>query len=569
MTHRITIFSLPILVLLVPAAARAATDLRGESAITAVTVFPGRAEVVRAVEVSLPAGQSTVVVDGLPASLILQSIRVRGTADGGLLIGSVETKPHFTEGVVRAEERALRAELEVLRDQRRGLDNRVAAARIQLKFIEAIGRDGPRIIDEEIAQGRFDPEAWKKAIGLIGVGSAGAFEQIHKAEIEKRELQKKIAQTERRLNQVRTGRSATVTARVNVETQGPAKARLRVSYQLPGASWRPLYDARLNSTTGQTGLVQIGEVRQHTGEDWSGVALTLSTARPAASARLPELQPWFVDFMQPPGLYRFGQDKAESELSVLRSMQKSQDALQISRERMANAPNAVTGGAGGTPVESKPITAQVVAGEFAAQYRIPGAANVPSDKAPHKFVITERVFEAKLAVRTVPKIAPQAYLYGEITYEGDAPLLPGPVSVFRDEAFIGTSAVAMLRPGEDFKLSFGVYDKVRVEYRLETGERSREGIINRNRRMERRYLIKVSNHHKRAMEITVLDQLPVPQDEDIEVELLRASTKVSERDVDDRKGVLAWRNTYEPGEERIIKFGYAVTYPEDHMVPGF
>ena len=563
MIHRISIYSLSILVLLAPAAARAAVDVRGESAITAVTVFPGRAEIVRTVEVSLPAGQSTVVIDGLPASLIPQSIRVRGTADGALLIGSVESKPHFTEGVVREEERALRAELVSLRDRRRGLDDRIAAARIQLKFIEAIGRDGPRIIDEKIAQGRFDPEAWQKALGLIGTGSAGAFEQIHKAEIEKRELHKKIAQTERRLNQVRTGRTATVTARINVATQRPAKARLEVSYQLPGASWRPLYDARLNSTTGETRLVQIGEVRQHTGEDWSNVALTLSTARPAASARLPELQPWFVDFVQPLGLFSM-RGKAESEVSVLRSMQKSQDALQSSRERMAEP-----SGVAGFLVAAKPVTAQVVAGEFAAQYRIPGAANVPSDKAPHKFVIAERTFEAKLAVRTVPKIAPQAYLYGEITYEGDAPLLPGPVSVFRDEAFIGTSAVPMLRPGEDFKLSFGVDDKVRVSYRLETGQRSREGIFNNNRRMERRYLIKVANHHKRAMEITVLDQLPVPQDEDIEVELLRTSTKVSERDVEDRKGVLAWRGTYKPGEERIIKFGYAVTYPVDHMVPGF
>ncbi len=565
MIHRISIYSLSILVLLAPAAARAAIDVRGESAITAVTVFPGRAEVVRTIEVSLPAGQSTVVIDGLPASLIPQSIRVRGTADGALLIGSVESKPHFTEGVVREEERALRAELEALRDRRRGLDDRIAAARIQLKFIESIGRDGPRIIDEEIAQGRFDPEAWQKAIGLIGAGSAGAFEQIQKAEIEKRELHKKIAQTERRLNQVRTGRTATVTARINVETQSPAKARLRVSYQLPGASWRPLYDARLNSETGETRLVQIGEVRQHTGEDWSGVALTLSTARPAASARLPELQPWFVDFVQPPIIYGSVQDKAESELSVLRSMQKSPDVLQMPMGRMASEPDAGTG----TSVASRPITAQVVAGEFAAQYRIPGAANVPSDKAGHKFVIEERTLNAKLAVRTVPKIAPQAYLYGEITYEGDAPLLPGPVSVFRDEAFIGTSAIAMLRPGEDFKLSFGVDDKVRVSYRLETGERSREGIFNEDRRMERRYLIKVANHHKRAMEITVLDQLPVPQDEDIEVELLKTSTKVSERDVDDRTGVLAWRGTYKPGEERIIKFGYAVTYPVDSTIPGF
>ena len=55
----------------------------------------------------------------------------------------------------------------------------------------------------------------------------------------------------------------------------------------------------------------------------------------------------------------------------------------------------------------------------------------------------------------------------------------------------------------------------------------------------------------------------------IEAALLRGSTKVSERDVDKRKGVLAWRVTYEPGETRTIKFGYAVSYPNGQAVPGF
>ncbi len=141
--------------------------------------------------------------------------------------------------------------------------------------------------------------------------------------------------------------------------------------------------------------------------------------------------------------------------------------------------------------------------------------------------------------------------------------------MFRDGAFVGTSAIPMLRPGEEVTLSFGVDDKVRVDYRLETGQRSSEGLITKHLRLERRYLIEVTNHHARAMEIAVLDQLPVPRDAAIEVALLRGSTQVSERDVENRKGVLAWRHSYQPGETRTIKFGYAVTYPDGQAVPGF
>ncbi len=385
-----------------------------------------------------------------------------------------------------------------------------------------------------MAEGGFDPELLGQALGLLGRGAAEAFEAIRNAEIDGRALARKIDLVQRQLGKVRTGRTATLVARVNLETEYPAEVRLELTYQLPGASWRPLYDARLDTENGATQLVQIGEVRQGTGEDWTNVRLTLSTARPSVSARLPELDSWVIDFTHP-GLYddKRKRNKNEAESSVLReALKQSMKSPHASLDEAA----AVTGG---TSRAAEPSIARVVAGEFAAAYRIPGTVNVPSDNEPHRFVVSERAFEAQLAIHAVPKIAPLAYLTAAIVYDGTTPILPGPVSVFRDGAFVGTSAIPMLRPGEEVTLSFGVDDKVQVDYRLETGQRSSEGLFNKHLRLERRYLIEVTNHHARAMEIAVLDQLPVPRDAAIEVALLRGSTQVSERDVAQRKGVLA------------------------------
>ena len=57
--------------------------LEAEAPIVAVTVFPDRAQVFRAVEVTLPAGATTLAVGGLPASLT-QSI-IYGNAGGDAL----------------------------------------------------------------------------------------------------------------------------------------------------------------------------------------------------------------------------------------------------------------------------------------------------------------------------------------------------------------------------------------------------------------------------------------------------------------------------------------------------
>lgn len=537
----------PILVaaflLFSPVVASGAEIVTADAAITAVTVYPDRARIVRTGEVTLPQGPATIVIGGLPADLIGESVRVAGDAPSGVLIASVETVRIFAEQAVHLVERRLSEELEALGDQRRLADDRIRAASIQLEFVSAIRPGTANSGTARATGGGLDPEALRQALDLLGDGAGAALEQIRAAEIERRAIDRKIQQKTAQLGQIRTGRTATTEARIQVEAAAPTTFRLRLSYELGGASWRPLYDARLDTESGRVSLVQLAEVRQKTGEDWAQARLALSTARPGTGVRLPELNPWVVDF-GPVEQERF-------ELS------RSLDELAAPASKVARGAAA------------EPLVAQLVASEFAAEYRVPGLIDLAADGAPHKFVVAERTMDARLAVRAVPKLAPGAFLYAELEHEGEAPLLPGPVAVFRDGVFAGRSALALLRPGETFELSFGVDDRVRVDYRLVAGERSRRGLINKRRRMERRYRIEIINFHRRAMEVSVLDQLPVARDERITVELLKDSTPASETDVGDRPGVLAWTKTYEPGEEQVITFAYAVSYPEDGQVAGF
>jgi hypothetical protein len=62
------------------------------------------------------------------------------------------------------------------------------------------------------------------------------------------------------------------------------------------------YDARVDSATGKVELLYnalIQLIRQKTSEDWSDVRLVLSTAKPGRNARMPDLEPAFVDFKIP------------------------------------------------------------------------------------------------------------------------------------------------------------------------------------------------------------------------------------------------------------------------------
>ena len=170
-----------------------------------------------------------------------------------------------------------------------------------------------------------------------------------------------------------------------MEAESAATVELWVSYQVPGASWRPRYDARLDAEAASVQLTQTGEVRQLTGEDWTDVELVLSTARPGAGARMPDLSSWFID------------------INEVVALGEREEAAKRRVDAMADAAGAMA------PAEE--VRATLVSTTFAASYLVPGPASVASEDAPHSFALSDRTMRAGLAIRVVPKIVPAGYLY--------------------------------------------------------------------------------------------------------------------------------------------------------------
>jgi Domain of unknown function (DUF4139) len=79
---------------------------------------------------------------------------------------------------------------------------------------------------------------------------------------------------------------------------------------------------------------------------------------------------------------------------------------------------------------------------------------------------------------------------------------------------------------------------------------------------ERRYVITVRNLHSRAIQVQVIDRVPVPLHQDIAVDFkMFQGPQPAESDMDDKRGVLMWQISAEPGEEKQIGFGYKLTAP--------
>ena len=101
--------TLPFTIAALPAFA---ADVQTDSRITAVTVYADRAAVTRTASVELPTGASTVVLTGLPESLLPDSLRAEGETQGDVVLGAIENKIVSSAELAAPRERELNDKLD-------------------------------------------------------------------------------------------------------------------------------------------------------------------------------------------------------------------------------------------------------------------------------------------------------------------------------------------------------------------------------------------------------------------------------------------------------------------------
>lgn len=514
------------------------------SKISAVTVYPDRAQVSRSLTMELPAGSHTLLVEQLPINLNQESLRVSGSGNAGVRISAVDLRPVYLTAAANERQRELQQQLTALRDQEAGLQARQAALDSQSAFINALVAS-PSHSDGQ-NQPTLSPEQWPLALQAIGQGMRDIGEQRVKLAAEQRQLAERIAVVEAELNQMAGDQRATLTAAIHLETRG-GNSSFKLDYQLAGARWAPVYDANLDTAKQQLAVTTAAYVQQATGEDWSGVSLTLATARPSAGTSAPELSPWWIDFAPTPTEQRSAK-VAYSPAPVASSMEMA-DSLMLERKKEA------------AHEEIAIDVAALQSADFIAEYQVAGKVTVAANNSRQRFVLAEQQFPVSLSLRAVPRLDPHAYLYATLSYAGKAPLLPGEWRLSRNGAYIGSRTDPLLRPGAERLLAFGVDDAVTLSYDQLADEKGESGLISKDSTLERRYRVTAESGHSKAVPLTLLDQLPVAQNQQIRVELLKDSQPPNQTDVDDQKGVLAWELELKPGSKAQLDFGYRISYP--------
>lgn len=549
-------FAVAVLPLCLCTSEALAIDVKGTSRIDAVTVYPSGAEITRIGRVKVERGDHVLLFADIPARAIGNSIRVEGKATGKLEIGSVDTRrafvPRGDEAVAGTERKRIEDAIEKLRDEKATLLSAAQAAEAQKRLIENLA-NLPMQPPSASATSAAPPD-WTAVFNLIGQRMVDAQKVVLDTQIKVRENERQIKDLEGKLAALAPAQEERTEVKVFVNAQGPLEADIVIRYQVGNAAWIPFYDARLSTGTKaqppKLQLVRRASIQQRSGEAWDNVLLALSTARPSAGTTAPTLNPVTVDYEpERPPVSVAAAPPPPAAVRGRSAMTRSAESDDRAAKERADLGMA-----------AEQMRATVESQAFQAVYSIAGRVTVPATGEAKRLQIDEAQLDPALMVRTVPKREAKAYLYAKLTTPRGTPFLPGQVSLFRDSTFVGNGQLPLLAPGEEHELGFGVDDAVRVRHAVAEEKRGESGILTTSKTEVRNYRITVKNLHERAVPVTVIDQIPVSLNNEIKVDLI-AKTQPTKRDIDEKRGLLAWEMKLEPDEERAIEFGYGMTWP--------
>jgi len=536
-----------------------AGDIDVRSSIDSVTVYPDGATVTRVISVDLPQGDTTLIARDFPPGLETASLRVEGETVAPVTIGAIDARSPRPERPPTAPE--LEKRLQALKDQRATLDDQIGAETARKQFAERFAAQTPFGLGDK---GEARPLSdWRAAFSAVADEIKSANEAIRAFRLKQRDLDLEIRQVEAAL-QANPARKMEV--RIDLAANAASRATFRVSYTMRGARWAPLYDARLDSGTRERKpaleLIRRAEIVQQTGEDWQDVALTVSTVRTAKGGSGPELQPLIVRYYQPPAM---------QPVPRASRIQDRMNQLPVGGLATAFKDDPTLAAATSPQPPSAPVPAQeqettIDIGGFQAVFRVPGRVSVAASEGAKSFRIATEQIAPDLLVRAVPALDETAYLEASFKHAEEAPLLPGRVSVYRDGIFVGRSAMPLTPKDETLRLGFGADEKIKVTRTVTRKIEGSAGIISSAKTDEREFRITLRSGHARPIKAVIEDQVPASETAEIQVELLPVTTPPSERDLRDRRGVLAWNFEAAPGEAKEIKLGWRLRWPGDKVV---
>jgi uncharacterized protein (TIGR02231 family) len=530
-----------------------------------VTVYTSQALVTRRGSITLEGAEKELEIKGLPLSIRTESFRASGKGTAPVKILGVKSERKVFTEPVQEKVAELTRELEELEEKRNELVNSLSGMELQKKFVDGLGDKAVERFATGLARNTVGLDETRNLLGFLGQERYQYASGILKQEKDKRQLEKEIEAVKARLNKFMHPRyKENYSLLVGIEAAGAGEFELEISYVVDSASWTPLYDLRVNGAGTNVNLSYLAEVNQSSGEDWHGVILTLSTAKPGLGTLPPKLDPWFLDLYRPPmprraamrddGAMMFATAAAPAPVPppAPQAMKRAAFEADLLAEEQAPVFQAAS------------VAAQISSEGGVVTFRLDRSSDIPGDGGPHKITIFSDDYICRTEYIAMPRLVSFAYQQATVLNKsGGATLLPGTANIFRDNTFVGSTHLENIAPGQEFQLNLGIDEGLKIERDMVEREVDKK-LIGNTRRITFGYRLTITNLKEQEAGLKLTEQIPTSRNEQIKIKLNKTSPSLQPGEM----GVLEWQLALAAKNKREIYYQFTVEHPADVTITG-
>ena len=264
----------------------------GESnAITEVVVFTDQAYIRRRAQAKASVGLNRFLVEVRAFAVDADSAQAGVKGEGVIL--SVQYKEVPVRKALQEEVRELDGRMEELTREREALLRDREVLDKQGRFLDSVIDFGEVEVPKEVKTHFPDAGDLKTMLDFLGENFRKLSGQDGDLAEKMKKLDEEIEVVERKRRQIQGPRRASrKVIEVLFDSKEDQDVGIEVSYGAAKATWEPVYKVDVPLEVSRVDLTMFARIRQRTGENWSGVRLSISNAVPLKGEALPDLERW-------------------------------------------------------------------------------------------------------------------------------------------------------------------------------------------------------------------------------------------------------------------------------------
>ena len=594
------------------------------SKVVAVTVYQNTALVTREVAVPEKVGLNEIIVTPLPADIMQSSIYSEG--DDGLRILSTRYRERAIAKDNRDEVQALQAEIDAQQKKTEVLQAELQALTSNMELLTKLESFTGATLSSLTDKGQLDAEKTIALTDYIREARTTATKEKVALEQQIAEIQKENSFSQRKMNEISGGvRRTERDAIIVVDKQKVGPMTLRLNYLVSSASWKPTYKLRAGTEENdKVALEYLASVTQETGEDWTNVALTLSTAQPLLNASPPDLLALEVsatgsgfgggiqggfgggqggfgggyglnapEKTQKPqsGTLPVPQAEMPNRSAYLKDLAAQSQNLRQEAQDNFNTKNPVFGNSlaneaaaldqyrdlilSDAEIKQSELDGIPNEGGPSVTYRLDTKVSLPSRSDGQVIEIAKFEIAPTFYYKAVPVLNAQVYRIADMVNDTKSILLPGEATMYIGSDFVGQTTLPLVAVGKKFTVGFGADPQLSVMRKLISKEETTQG---GNAVRTFTYQILLNSYKTAPVNVQVMDRMPhSSQQQSIAISLTSTTPDLSDNKLylrDERpKNLLRWDVkllSEENGDKALtIDYEYKIEFDRNVTISAF